>query len=992
MIYNLKTDNYKKFAVYKDNVLEPRAYFIPFASEEEMLKTDIRDERYNSSMVAVLSGEWDFKYFSKASEMPESFDTEKQETDIINVPSCWQFTGYEKPYYLNSRFQFPCNPPEFPEDCPVGVYIKRFLLDEIRGNYTLTFLGAAPCYDVFINGKYVGYSEGSHNTSEFEITEFLLEGENELVAVIHKWCNGTYLECQDMFRNNGIFRDVLITQTGNNSIYDFEAKTTHNEDGTYILDVIPSFKITDEVTFTAELRDGDCVVSSKSINVCPGKIDKLTFDVLDVEEWSAETPKLYNLYLSLSKEGQLEEIIRKRIGFKHIEIRKNVFFFNNKRIKLLGINHHDSHPKTGYVMTAADMEQDVKIFKDYNANCVRTSHYPPDPIFLDLCDEYGLYVVDEADIECHGVNEVHKVNLIAKNPAWRQHFWDRVYRMYQRDKNHPSITMWSLGNESGGYKCHDYCYDNLKPLTSVPIHYEGVCRTKRCSYDVHSEMYTHPETCRKIAEGRGLPSKYYKKPFYLCEYAHAMGVGAGALEEYVQLFYSADIMLGGCIWEFADHAVYHENGNYEYTYGGDHGEWKHDSNFCVDGLFYPDRTPHIGALQMKACYRPVRAALKGNNEFEFFNHLYFKNAELDVKYRILKCGEEISNGAFSLNIEPQRTQKIQLDYHIDNHTSVVFNYFNGENEIAEEQIVLNDKYIANAAENTLKPSVSNSEGRIIISFNGGSLTFNLKTGEFESYIYHSKELLNQIPLNQMRGFLPDLYRAPLDNDMYMKVLWNMQGLENLCCRSITAKYTETANAVVITTAYRLLTPKSRNAGRFAAVYTIHNNGEISVDYKFCRLIFRAVPRLGISFEMPKSFSNIRYFGYDKESLSDYHEHSIIKINELTVPEMHSPHIRPQESGMRYKTYWAEITDESGTGLRFESENSFVFNANHFNSVQCAKATHKEDLLAYNTTNVHIDGFQMGAGSNACGPVPQGNHRKPHVASYENKFTVKPIGD
>ncbi|MDE6506721.1 MAG: hypothetical protein K2K71_05685, partial [Eubacterium sp.] len=343
-------------------------------------------------------------------------------------------------------------------------------------------------------------------------------------------------------------------------------------------------------------------------------------------------------------------------------------------IKLLGVNHHDTTSKAGYVMTVSEMEKDVKIFKDYNVNCVRTSHYPPDPTFIDLCDEYGIYVVDEADIEAHGVCEIHRPNLISNNLQWKEHYWDRVSRMYQRDKNHPSITMWSLGNEAGGYRCQDYCYKNLKELTNIPIHYEGACRTIRWSYDVHSEMYTHFKTCEKIANGRGLPSKYYKKPFFVCEYAHAMGVGAGELERYVKAFYSSDIMMGGCIWEFADHAVYHENSEQKYTYGGDHGEWKHDSNFCVDGLFSPEREPHTGAYQMKNCYRPIRARHKADNVFEFTSRNYFRTQECTVKYSVLDNGTEVKAGEIELTIEPTRTISKEIEYEIGAHTVIVFTY------------------------------------------------------------------------------------------------------------------------------------------------------------------------------------------------------------------------------------------------------------------------------------------------------------------------------
>lgn len=553
MNYNLKTNNYKTFKVFKDNVMSPRSYFIPFSSLSELENTDIRNERYSSSMVECLSGEWDFAYYKNCLDIPTDFDTSKVEFDQVAVPSTWQHTGYEPPYYVNTRYQFKPNPPYFPEDCPAGVYRRFITVDDVKQNLYISFLGVAGAFDLFCNGKFVGYSEGSHNTSQFELNEFVAEGENELVVVNYKWSNGTYLEAQDMFRCNGIFRDVLLYKTGNNSIYDFEAKTTYLKDKEYKLEIIPALKITEDCQLTAFIYDDGKLLSSKSINVTPSEIDKITFDSLQVNEWSAEMPYLYDLIITLSIGEDILEVVKKHIGFKHIEIKGNVFYFNNQHIKLLGVNHHDTNPKKGYVMSIEDMELDVRTIKNYNGNCVRTSHYPPDPAFLDLCDEYGIYVVDEADIETHGCEtELHRRGACSHNPEWREHYWDRIYRMFARDKNHASITMWSLGNESHGYLNQDYCYDELKKLTAIPIHYEAVCRTRRWAYDVVSQMYTWPARCEKIAAGHGLPGKYYKKPFYLCEYAHAMGVGAGELERYVKCFYSADNMLGGCIWEFVD--------------------------------------------------------------------------------------------------------------------------------------------------------------------------------------------------------------------------------------------------------------------------------------------------------------------------------------------------------------------------------------------------------------------------------------------------------
>ena len=421
MVYNLKTDNYRNFDVFSKNLMYPRSYFIPFKSMEELENTDIRNERYSSSMVECLSGEWDFKYYSNCFDIPNEIDTNTIKFDRISVPSTWQFTGYEQPYYVNTRYQFKPNPPEIPGDCPAGIYRKIFKVENTELNYYLCFLGVAGGLDLFVNGEHVGYSECAHNTAQFELNKFIVKGNNEIVVVNHKWTNSTYLECQDMFRNNGIFRDVLLYKTGNNSVYDIEIKTRKSGEQ-YSLEILPSLKITEDCQLSAMLLDDGEPIASVSVNQSKNDINALDFGLLDVQEWSAEKPYLYDLIVTLSVRGEVTETIRRQLGFKHIEIKGNVFFFNSQPIKLLGVNHHDTNPKTGYVMTIEDMERDISLVKQYNGNCIRTSHYSPDPAFLDLCDEYGIYVVDEADIETHGCEvELKRPGACSHNPKWRNH-------------------------------------------------------------------------------------------------------------------------------------------------------------------------------------------------------------------------------------------------------------------------------------------------------------------------------------------------------------------------------------------------------------------------------------------------------------------------------------------------------------------------------------------------------------------------------------------
>ena len=483
MKYSVNRAIHSDFNVIDENKLPARAYFIPFSNNDALSKTDYKNERFNSDRVVLLSGEWDFKYYNKLSYIPSILDTDNINFDVLSVPSTWQRNGYDQIAYINTRYPFPKKPPHIPQDVAVGIYRKNVELKKYS-RQIISFLGVAGALALYINGEYVGYSEGSHNTAEFDITEFVNEGNNEIIAVNYKWCNGTYLECQDMFRENGIFRDVYIINQEEKHIDDFLFRTSKNADGTYDLKI----KI-----------DGNFDDVDISCDLFTTKESNTIIKNLKVNEWTAETPNLYEVTIKIKD----VEVIRTYIGFKDVKINGEVFLFNDKPIKMLGVNHHDTHMTKGYAVSLDDLELDIKLMKEYNCNAVRTSHYPPDPVFLTMCDMYGLYVVDEADIETHGFYAVphstYNPNRLSNDIKWASHYLDRVKRMYERDKNHPSITMWSLGNESGGYKCQDVCYDFLKEVNpEIPVHYEGAIRSKRWAYDVVSRMYGTPDLMRKI--------------------------------------------------------------------------------------------------------------------------------------------------------------------------------------------------------------------------------------------------------------------------------------------------------------------------------------------------------------------------------------------------------------------------------------------------------------------------------------------------------------
>ncbi len=967
MNYTISRKLHTDFSIFEQNKLPARSYFIPFSDKNKLCESNYKNERYVSDRVQMLSGDWDFKYYDKLSKVPESFDAENTVFDKVTVPSTWQRTGYDQIAYINTHYAFKKDPPNIPKDVAVGIYRRKFDITSKSTQRILTFLGVAGGLAVYLNGKYIGYSEGSHNTAEFDVTEYLNEGENEIVAVNYKWCNGTYLECQDMFRENGIFRDVYIVSRNNSYVNDFLFRPSKNSDGTYDLKI----KIDGCFENVSVKADGlfDTVISDTKETVIPS---------LKVNEWTAETPNVYEIIISV--DGG-EEIIRTYIGFKHIKIDGEVFLFNGKPIKTLGANHHDTHMTKGYAMSLDDLELDVKLMKEYNCNAVRTSHYPPDPAFLTMCDFYGLYVIDEADIETHGFYATpgtYRPNRLSNNLKWASHYLDRVSRMYERDKNHPSITMWSLGNEAGGYKCQDVCCEYLKKVNpEIPVHYEGVIRTKRWAYDVVSRMYAPPELMRDILNGKA-NKKYKGKPFFQCEYAHAMGNGPGRLEEYVQLFLSSKQFMGGCIWEWADHSVYDENAKYKWTYGGDHGETLHDGNFCVDGLFFPDRTPSSGALEMKVCYRPVRAKYIGKNTFELWNTRYFTDtSDIDIEYTVLVDGKADCSGKISDIIKPQERMSVTVDSQAFSKSTkdvfVNFRYVDkkNENEIATEQLVVSEAEIRNSVSEKAA-EIKDSGKSIEVSFKNGGMIFDKKHGLI-SWKKNGKEILNTSPFDGEKGFVPHIYRGRLDNDMFIVMFWKTIGLDTAKAKLVSCKATN--NGVKMK--YNFISKGVLILASAYVDYKIDCNGKVLITStlkKICPLTDK-LPRFGLHAEMIPQLENVEYYGRGPaENYSDFKEHSPIGLYSETVSEMAHKYIKPQDSGNRGEVRESSIADENGLKVQFyASEKPFSFNANHFTLEQLKKANHIEDIPDVATTFVSVDGFVRGTGSNSCGPAPAPEH-------------------
>ena len=961
MKYRINQTNYHTGTVYEVNKLPARSYFIPYLDRASADGVSLSRKRYESPLVQCLNGEWDFRFYPRPGELPHVLDTEQVDWEPIKVPGCWQFQGYDRPFYLNIRYQFPFKPPHIPTTEPVGkvfslmgqdhsgpgfakpeneynfvgVYRRFIPIADLSRKYVISFLGVASCLELYANGRFVGYSEGSHNTAEFDLTPFLQEGKNELLAVVRRWCTGSYLECQDMFRNNGIFRDVLLRASDPDAIWDVGIQTRKREDGTY--DLNTSVQCPDDVVVQVTLCGHGLQENAHTT------AKSAVFEHLSVKEWTAETPVLYDLYFETE-----HECIKCRVGFRDVRMDGRRFLVNGKAIKFRGVNHHDTSPTGGYTMTPEELERDIALCKEYNINTIRTSHYPPDPYLLELCDERGVYVVDEADLETHGAF-IHRFppsyNWLSHDPYWEKHYVDRAVRLYERDKLHPGIVMWSLGNESGGFRNTDTMYRVLKERTNIPIHYEGAIHSRRKAYDVGSEMYPTVEQVRHVGEGTAKVKQLNDRPYFLCEYAHAMGVGPGAMEEYWKEIYSHEALMGGCIWEMNDHAVLHEDGSY--TYGGDHGEWCHDGNFCVDGIFYPDRTPSTGARIAKFVYRPLRVSHEGGNRFSVFNTTGFTPGEaytLRFEWNdgriaeVSPCVDPMET--VTLTVEPQgEAQQVEDDRSV---RVVVIVTENGTGlEVSREQILLSA--MTPLSEDVLRP------------------------GKFPS----------GFRLNPPCTLLS---RVSTDNDVTLMGGRPMEELFDGTEKVVNRE--EQEGKVTLTT--RLSFKKAQF--QCTDVYEAVSGGVLVTSRIHCEKGKGNLPRFGKCWRLDSGFDRVEYLGRNGESYCDMKEQTQVEVVRCTVKEMTEPNIRPQESGNRMDCQYVVLSDGKRR-VRFTAvDRPFELAVKPYSDKELAEMKHREDERV-SGTYVTVQAFQMGIGTGSCGPATRPEYCFDRKKDYEFKYLI-----
>ncbi len=979
MKYTLNTTNYHDFNVIEVNKLPGRSYFIPYPDRVSADAVTPKEKRYASPKVVCLNGDWDFKFYPRPAELPTAFDTDAVSFDTIDVPSCWQFRGYDRPFYVNIRYQFPFDPPNIPKTEKVGkvfsglgvdqklslrwkdpgeeynfvgVYRKHIAIEDVSKKYVLSFLGVASCLDLYVNGQFAGYSEGAHNTAEFDVSGLLVEGDNELLCVVHRWCNGTYLEDQDMFRNNGIFRDVLLRIEEPTDFRDINARTKKAGD-TYTLTMSAEVYEDTDVTFSLE---GHGLSETKTVKA-EGSVAFATFEGLNVTEWNAEAPTLFDLYFETSS-----SCVKERIGFKTVEIRGEVFLVNGQKLKFKGVNHHDTSPTNGYTMTPDEIERDLRLCKEFNIDTVRTSHYPPDPLLLELADEFGIYIVDENDLETHGTSVMNlkapgDYNAISHDPAWEPRYMERIERLYERDKLHAntSIVMWSLGNEAGGYHNTDAMYAWLKTKSDLPVHYESAMHCKRIAYDVGSEMYPSVANVHLVGEHKRKKAPLNDRPYFLCEYAHAMGVGPGNTEAYWKEIYHYDNLMGGCVWEMVDHAVLHEDGTY--TYGGDHGEWEHDGNFCVDGMFYPDRTPSVGAKIIRFIYRPIRLTHLYGDVFELFNTTGFSAGD---RYRMTVDWNDGTSSDVPVSVGPLQKARVQVPAGHEVEGAIIGRVTVTDNEtgriVSEESLVLQRDALAAPAATVFPENAKVDNGVLTLTLSNGK---TLKTAD--------------------EGTL--LYRAATDNDSIFGIYnlmppYYAQKEKVLSCEKTANGFKVEFEVKNRLGRYRVTDTYEGAAGGILMTSRLHRERGVG-----------DLPRFGKSFRLDESFDEVTYTGRTGESYLDMKDQFPIDTVSCRVSDMTEPNLKPQESGNRCDCTEASVSDGTAT-VSFEAVGKpFELNIKPYTDRALKDMKHREDEVRTGTY-VTINAFQQGIGTGACGPGIAKEHKYPGSEDYELTFLIK----
>ena len=1001
---------YENLSVLHENTMPARAYYIPASRRMDNLV----EHREESDRMQLLNGTWKFQYFNSIYDIKDSFFEKNYDTenfDEIQVPSVWQMAGYDTHQYTNIRYPFPFDPPYVPQDIPCGAYVHTFEYsrDEKAPKSFLNFEGVDSCFYVWINGSYIGYSQVSHMTSEFDVTDVLQDGTNTVAVLVMKWCDGSYLEDQDKFRMSGIFRDVYILKRPKQAISDYHIKTR-------IEDMLAKVEI--EMKFYSPLNVKISIEDRNGAVVALGSIAEEGTAVLEIaspELWNTENPYLYKLILETEN-----EVIVDHIALRKIEIKDQVIYLNGQKIKFRGVNRHDSDPVTGFTINPEQITTDLTLMKQHNFNAIRSSHYPNAPFFYEMCDKYGFMVIDEADIEAHGPFMIYRKEdtdynrfkrwneKIADDPVWEEAIVDRVKLMVERDKNRFCIVMWSMGNESA-YGCNfekalewtkNFDPDRITQYESA--RYRNYDETYDYSnLDVYSRMYPALSEIQEYLDKDG------SKPFLLVEYCHSMGNGPGDFEDYFQMIQDNDKMCGGFVWEWCDHAIAHgtaENGKTIYAYGGDHGEEIHDGNFCMDGLVYPDRTVHTGLFEYKNVYRPARViSYKESGELVLHNYMDFDDLKdyVKISYELTQDGLVISKGILpefsvaphgegktnlKINVPENGKCYLKLIYHLKKELPLLDeDHILGFDEIEvskeDTKCKLAEKWIPKTVVDS-ELQVNENDTQIHIKGREFAYTIDKRTALFTEMKFAGREYLNHpMELN--------IWRAPTDNDMYIKSEWKKAHYDKAYTRAYTTEVVQGKHGVKITSHASVVAETVQKILDVTITWKIEAAGKIDADIAVTKDDeFPDLPRFGVRMFLDKKLSAVRYFGMGpQESYCDKHQAASHGLYRADVGDLHEDYIRPQENGSHYDCEYVELNN-SRYGIVASAEKAFSFNASYYTQEELEKKTHNYELIESDSVVFCVDYALNGIGSNSCGPVVLEQYRFDDVL-FRFQFTLIP---
>ena len=991
--------HYEDLKIMHENTMPSRAYYMPASHEMGPLVED----RFSSDRVICLNGTWEFQYFTSIYDLQEKFYEQGygcSRFTQVEVPGVWQNYGYDSHQYTNVRYPIPLDPPYVPQENPCGAYVRKFYYEipEEAPRAYLNFEGVDSCFYVWVNGKYVGYSQVSHATSEFDVTEVLKNGENTLAVLVLKWCDGTYLEDQDKFRMSGIFRDVYLVNRPENVVYDYFT-TTEIQEEQAVITVQASYQgkaVPTKLTlYDAEHKE----IASRVFQENTGTVytHKAVIVVKEPNLWNPEQPYLYTLVLET--EG---EVITDRIGLRKICVKDAVLYVNGTAIKFKGVNRHDSDPVTGFVIGLEQMKKDLQMMKESNFNAVRSSHYPNVPYFYQLCDEYGFFVIAEADNESHGTqsqylkdsnweNVSRKWNeRISDNPEFIPATLDRTKLCVHREKNRPCIIIWSMGNECG-YGCT--FEEALKwtkgfDSTRLTCYESSFYRSDRRKYDysnidIFSRMYPSLEEIQEYMD------KKPDKPLLLIEYCHAMGNGPGDLEDYFQIIYEYDVLCGGFVWEWCDHAIYQgqaANGKEKYLYGGDFGEEVHDGNFCMDGLVYPDRTPHTGLLEYQNVYRPARVVSFCQKTGELCLENYMNYVDLKdyiyLVYEVNCDGKLLEKKQFILqeSVLPHKKGTILLDitvpdsgkcylkvsYHLKHGTSVMAQ----GRRMGFDEILLKNQDGRNQQATALLETQEQKEAEVQVSETDRFLSirsdtffyvYNKLSGLFEQLSVDGEELL-ETPMEL------NIWRAPTDNDRKIKQEWIDAGYDRSKARAYDTHWEMNGEGIRIYSTVSVAAVAIQKVLDIEAVWKIYRTGEISVKMHVKKdREFPQLPRFGIRLFLRGEYENLKFYGLGPhESYRDKCRSCSHGLYDTTVEEQHEDYICPQENGSHTDCDYLMLEKENQT-VTAVSSRPFSFNVSYYSQEELTRKAHNFELEKSGSTIVCLDYAQNGIGSNSCGP-------------------------